>query len=345
MKEYRLNARNGNSRILVGGSLKDPGSWLGQGRNVVVTDPNVRHFHGHLFSGFDCIEIGTGEESKTLETVRSVYDGFLDLEVDRSTFVIGIGGGIVCDVAGYAASTYMRGLSFGFVPTTLLAQVDAAIGGKNGVNLHGFKNIVGTFRQPVFVLCDPDLLPTLPRREFLCGTAEVVKHALIKSAAFFEYLEEHWRAFHDLDRGAVLHAVDQSVQIKTRVVEADAEEAGERRILNFGHTLGHALEREKGISHGEAVSLGMVLAARMSQARGMLSGRDVERIRSVLGRLGLPTDAEINWDGILRDIRKDKKRQGEGIHFVFLGGIGEAKVEMLTYEKLEEHIDDLRQSG
>ena len=345
MKEYHLNVQNGSSRILVGGALKNLSTFLGKGRNVVVTDPNVRRFHGHLFSDYDCVEIGFGEESKVLDTVRSIYDRFLELEVDRSTFVIGIGGGIVCDITGYAASTYMRGLSFGFVPSTLLAQVDAAIGGKNGVNLQGFKNIVGTFRQPRFVLCDPDLLPTLPRREILCGMAEIVKHALIKSASYFEFLEKERLPLQNLDGRAVFHAVDQSVRIKTEVVQADAEEAGERRLLNFGHTLGHALEKQKGLSHGEAVSLGMVLAARISSARGLISFRSVDRILSLLKNLGLPTEASVDWDIMLEDIRKDKKRKGTGIHFVFLREIGRALDEMLSYGEIKEHLDDLRQSG
>lgn len=344
MKEYQLSVRNGRSRILVGGSLKELGKYLAGGRHVVVTDPNVRRLHGHLFSGFDCLEIGIGEENKTLDTVRSIYERFLEMEVDRSTFVIGIGGGIVCDVAGYAASTYMRGLPFGFVPSTLLAQVDAAIGGKNGVNFLGFKNIVGTFRQPRFVLCDPDLLPTLPRREILCGTAEIVKHALIKSASFFEFLEKEWWSLKDLDGPVILQSVDQSVRIKREVVEADVEEAGERRLLNFGHTLGHSLEKQKGLSHGEAVSLGMAMAARISAARGMISFRSVERILSLLRNLGLPTETEADWDCILEDIRKDKKRQRGGIHFIFLREIGRAQDEMLSFSEMKELIDDLRQS-
>jgi len=345
LKEYHLNVQNGSSRILVGGALRNLSTFLDEGRNVVVTDSNVMRFHGHLFSDFDCIEAGIGEENKTLDSVRSIYDRFLELEVDRTTFVIGIGGGIVCDIAGYAASTYMRGLSFGFVPSTLLAQVDAAIGGKNGVNLHGFKNIVGTFRQPRFVLCDLDLLTTLPRREILCGMAEIVKHALIKSMSYFEFLEKERQSLQDLDGRVVFHAVDQSVRIKTEVVQGDAEEAGERRLLNFGHTLGHAIEKQKGLSHGEAVSLGMVFAARISSARGMISSRSVERILSLLKSLNLPTETAVDWDLVLEDIRKDKKRRGAGIYFVLLREIGLAQDEMLSYGEIKEHIDDLRQSG
>jgi len=341
LKEFAIKVNTGTCRILVGESLRDLGRYLPEGKKIVVTDPNVRELYGNMFSDFACIEIGQGEKNKTLKTIEKIYRDFLDLEVDRSSFIIGIGGGIVCDVAGYAASTYMRGLSFGFVPTTLLAQVDASIGGKNGVNFLGFKNIVGTFRQPQFVLCDPAVLPTLPPREIMCGSAEIVKHALIKSAGLFEFLENHWQSLLDLEREAVLRTVNDSVAIKTEVVQADSEEAGERRLLNFGHTLGHALEREEGLSHGEAVSLGMVLATRISASRGMISKKSMVRIVTLLRNMGLPTESSADWKLILANIRKDKKRQGDGIHFVFLSEIGRAEDAVITYEELEKYVKNM----
>lgn len=344
MKEYFLDTNIGSCRIFVGESLKNLKNYLPSGKNIIITDSNVRRLHGHLFSHFDCIEIGIGEKEKTLDTVEKIYRRFLDLDVDRSSFVTGIGGGIVSDVAAFAASTYMRGISFGLVPTTLLAQVDASIGGKTGVNFRRFKNIIGTFRQPSFVLTDPDLLTTLPEREVLCGSAEIVKHAVIKSPDLFNYLEKNGKALIELDKQALFRAVDDSINIKTHIVRADAEEAGERRLLNFGHTFGHALEKEEGISHGEAVSIGMVLAARISVVRGMIPHGVADRIITLLTSLGLPTEPSTDWGRLLLDIRKDKKRQGEGIHFVLLSDIGRAVALKISYEELEKNIDDMRQS-
>lgn len=344
MKEYFLDTNIGSCRIMAGESLKNLENYLPYGKNIVITDANVRRLHGHLFSHLDCIEIGIGEKEKTLETVEKIYRRFLDLEVDRSSFVIGIGGGIVSDVSAFAASTFMRGLSFGLVPTTLLAQVDASIGGKTGVNFRSFKNLIGTFRQPSFVLTDPALLLTLPEREVLCGLAEIVKHAVIKSPSLFDYLERNGKFLFELDRQALFRVVDESIRIKTDIVRTDAIESGERRLLNFGHTFGHALEKEEGISHGEAVSIGMVLAARISAVRGMIPYAVVDRIESLLLSLGLPTEPSTEWNIILSDIRRDKKRQGGDIHFVFLSDLGRAKVMKVSYEDLEKNIDDMRQS-
>ena len=180
----------GDSTLLIGESLQALSRYLPPGKTFIITDANVREAYGRLFPPAEVIEIGTGEGIKNLETVGSVYEALIRCEADRASFILGIGGGIVCDVTGYAASTYLRGLKFGFVASTLLAQVDAAVGGKNGVNFEGYKNLIGVFSQPDFVICDPVLLRTLPRKEVLSGMAEVVKHALIADADLFLYLEE-----------------------------------------------------------------------------------------------------------------------------------------------------------
>jgi len=307
----------------------------------VITDNNVRHFHGDSFSDFEIIEIGTGESIKTLKTVEKIYRRFLDLEMDRNSFVIGIGGGIVLDIAGFAASTFMRGLDFGYVPSTLLAQADASIGGKTGVNLYGYKNIVGVFSQPRFVLCDTDLLKTLPERELLCGISEIIKHALIKSSSLFNFLEKNCSALLSLQQKTVQKAVYDSIMIKSRIVETDTLEKGERKKLNFGHTLGHAIEKVSPTSHGLAVSMGMVMAARMSVARGMLSSEETGRIEKLLLNYGLPVQPPNNSDALLEAIKKDKKRVGKEIEFVFLREIGKAEVIKISYQELEAQIKDL----
>ncbi len=325
----------------MGESIQNLTHYLGSGKKVVITDSNVRRCHGFRFSDYDTIEIEPGEQNKTLETVEKIYAKFLELELDRSSFVIAIGGGIVCDVAGFAASTFMRGIDFGFVPSTLLAQVDASIGGKNGVNFRGYKNLVGVFNQPQFVLCDIDLLYTLPERELACGMAEVVKHAVIRSASLFEFLEQEWADLLSLQKDTVEKVINDSIVIKSWIVQSDALEKGERKKLNFGHTLGHAIEKEGQMSHGEAISIGMVMASKISAARGMLAHQEVDHITSLLKNLKLPTEVSSNKKLILDAVKKDKKRQGKDIHFVLLSEIGKAEVTPMTYTELEGYIHDL----
>jgi len=339
--QHEVHAANGKSTVLIGESLKNLKKYLNKKNNVVITDNNVRHFHGDSFSDFEIIEIGTGESIKTLNTVEEIYKRFLDLEMDRNSFVIGIGGGIVLDIAGFAASTFMRGLDFGYVPSTLLAQADAGIGGKTGVNLYGYKNIVGVFSQPRFVLCDTDLLKTLPEQELLCGISEVIKHALIKSSSLFDFLERNCSSLLSLQQKTVQKAVYDSIMIKSRIVETDTLEKGERKKLNFGHTLGHAIEKVSPTPHGLAVSMGMVMATRMSVARGMLSSEEAGRIEKLLLNYGLPVQLPNNSDALLEAIKKDKKRVGKEIDFVFLQEIEKAEVIKISYQELETQIKDL----
>ncbi|MCP4664736.1 MAG: 3-dehydroquinate synthase, partial [Deltaproteobacteria bacterium] len=235
---------------------------------------------------------------------------------------------------GFVASVYMRGVRFGFVSTTLLSQVDASVGGKNGVNFRGYKNMVGVFSQPEFVICDTDLLGTLPEREIRCGLAEVVKHAAIADPDLFSYLEKNAEKALLLDAGVIEKLVYASVVIKSSVVNRDEREKGERMKLNFGHTLGHAIERVAGVPHGEAVSVGMAAAAELSKKRGYLSDEDAERIEALLRQLKLPTRLELDGDRVLDALKKDKKRKGDSIHFVFLHGIGNAVVEDVSISEL-----------
>jgi 3-dehydroquinate synthase len=245
-------------------------------------------------------------------------------------------------MVGFVASTYMRGLRFGFVASTLLAQVDAAVGGKNGVNFGGFKNIVGVFNQPDFVICDLELLQTLPPEEIACGLAEIVKHAAIADAAMFAFLEESHRSLRTLEPTVVEKLVHASLSLKAGIVDRDERETGPRRVLNFGHTIGHALEALTGRSHGEAVSIGMAAAARISEGRGRLAEQECRRLVRLLERLQLPTGTNAAADDVVRFVRGDKKRRGEALHFVLLQAIGEATVESLSLAELE---DDIRRTG
>ncbi|HLP47337.1 MAG TPA: 3-dehydroquinate synthase [Candidatus Kapabacteria bacterium] len=341
MKTIEIHGQTGGSKIVIGESLENLEKYTTGTKRVIVTDENLDRLYRHQFPPWAVIEIGTGEKIKTLETVVYIFKKLLELEIDRSCFIVGIGGGIVCDITGFVASTYMRGLPFGFVSTSLLSQVDASAGGKNGVNFDGYKNMIGVFNQPLFVICDPGMLKTLPHKELLSGFAEIVKHAAIGSAELFIFLEKNFSKALALDGETLEKLVYDSVTIKAKVVDKDEKEKGERRILNFGHTLGHALEKTSGLSHGEAVSVGMVFAAELSVIRKGLSKVAAERIRGLLSQIGLPTVLPVDKEKIVDALKRDKKREGDGIHFILLEAIGHAVSEVIPFEELEMVIHDL----
>jgi 3-dehydroquinate synthase len=336
MKILTLHGQSADSRIIINETLDNLEQYVPPKRTVIITDPNVSRYYRSRFPAWDVVETGTGEENKTLDAVRHLYHRLVELEVDRSCFIVGIGGGIVCDITGFVASTYLRGLPFGFVSTTLLSQVDASVGGKNGVNFQRYKNMIGVFNQPDFVLCDPAMLHTLPRRELLCGFAEVVKHAVIGDRDCFDFLTERYQAALALDSEVIERILYDSLRVKSAIVQRDEKEKGERRKLNFGHTYGHALEKTLGIPHGEAVSIGMVVAALLSVRRQLLTREEAEQVKTLLEHLHLPTQIAVDRDKIRDAFKKDKKREGEHIHFVLLKRIGEAVVEEIALRELEE---------
>lgn len=338
MRTLTIEGSSGISTLLVGEKLQQLMAYVDTKNMVIITDDNVWNFYGKDFPTDKVIKIGTGEDIKTLDTVRYIYTELLNLKADRSTFLVGIGGGIVCDITGFVASTYMRGLQFGFVATTLLAQVDASVGGKNGVNFEGFKNMVGVFNQPEFVICDTDLLKTLPERDVSSGFGEIIKHAVIADESMFFYLENYCDKAMDLDPSVIEKLVYDSIVIKSSVVNRDEKEKGERRKLNFGHTFGHAIEKTTGIPHGEAVSIGMVIAASLSVERTGLSPENVDRISSLISTYKLPTQFEGDREKIFSALEQDKKREGEGLHFVLLEDIGKAIVEEIPIKTLISQV-------
>jgi len=340
MKIHKIHGSTGVSTILVGEEIQNLKKYMPAENVVIVTDTNVRHFYQKDFPHYDVITIATGEKIKNLDTVRYIYEKLIELEADRSTFMVGIGGGIVCDITGFVASTFLRGIRFGFVSSTLLSQVDASVGGKNGVNFQGYKNMVGVFSQPEFVMCDLNLLNTLPEKEILCGLAEIVKHAVIEGVDLFKYLEEHYQKALALDVGVIEKLVYDSVVIKSAIVNRDEKEKGERRKLNFGHTFGHAIEKTIGVPHGEAVSAGMVIASELSVKRGYLLAKIAERIKILLQKLKLPTSLQADRKTVLDALRKDKKRRGDHINFVLLEDIGKPFVDQISIKELESVIHD-----
>ena len=342
MKTIRIHGSTGDSTILVGEVLESLGKYAPLEKTVVITDTNVRRHYQKDFPPCEVIEIKSSEKIKSLETVKEIYQRLTEIEADRSSFIVAIGGGVVCDIAGFVASTYMRGVRFGFVSTTLLSQVDASVGGKNGVNLGGYKNMVGVFNQPEFVICDLNLLKTLPEKDLLSGFAEIVKHAVIEDPELFSYLEENYERGLSLDTKVINRLVYDSIVIKSSIVNRDEKETGERRKLNFGHTFGHAIEKTIGVSHGEAVSAGMVIALKLSMRRGYLSMEETEKIEGLLQKMKLPIRLPFDSGGVLDALRKDKKRNGNIINFVLLRAIGHAVVEKMSIQELETAISDLK---
>ncbi|HZK08672.1 MAG TPA: 3-dehydroquinate synthase [Bacteroidales bacterium] len=307
-------------------------------QSVIITQQVIQQHYGQHWQGLPVILIGDGEQHKTLLTMHDIYQQLIDLDIDRSGMLVGVGGGIVCDIAGFAAATYLRGVACAFVPTTLLAQADASIGGKNGINFQGFKNMVGTFYQPRFILSDPATLQTLPPYELANGLAEVVKHALIADAAYFDFIEDNFREILNLDKDAIRHITLRSYQIKSDVVLRDEKEQNLRRILNFGHTYGHAIEKVAGISHGHAVSIGMAAALRLSLKHTSLSQNQYERIIRLLQNLNLPISTSADARQIVDALTADKKREGGEVHFVLLENIGQAVIKKIAVTELQNFM-------
>lgn len=339
MKVVNIKSQAHESVIMIGENLDNLGKYIPVERPIIITDTNVRQCWGKYFPPGDVITIGTGEKIKTFDTVRYIYEQLLKLEADRSSFIIGIGGGIVCDIAGFVASTYMRGVRFGFVSSTLLSQVDASVGGKNGFNFGGYKNIVGVFNQPEFVICDLNLLKTVPQKEILSGLAEIIKHGAIADKSLFIFLEENRDQALALDLAVIEKLVYDSVVIKSEIVNQDEKEKGQRRKLNFGHTFGHAIEKTTKVRHGEAVSAGMVLASELAVKKAALAEKDSNRIADLLGKYGLPVRLEYDCHAVLETLKMDKKREGDRIYFVLLSEIGNAYVEVIAIKELEALIN------
>ena len=337
----KLETETGSSEFFIGSSLDSLSSHCRSRKIVLIVDSNVLSLYGERLKGFEIIDIGHGERVKNLKTIDKIYERFLELEVDKSHMVVGVGGGVTCDIAGFAASTYMRGIPFSFVPTTLLAQVDASIGGKNGVNLKGYKNLIGTIRQPEFCLIDLNFLKTLPRTEFISGLAEIVKSAAISDAPFFHHLEENYGPILSMEEIEVERAVRSAISIKISIVNLDEMEKWERMKLNFGHTIGHAIEKVARIPHGTAVSLGMVTAAKLSVERGLLPHSEMHRLTVLLQNMGLPSEMEVDRSMVMDAITKDKKKRGDRINMILLQGIGNAVIVPVEKEELWNGIDEV----
>ena len=326
----------GGSRVYVGSAVPLLQQLLPSKRVVVISDSNIDRTHNELIAPFDHILIGQGEQAKSLTTLEGVYRQLIEIGADRECFILGIGGGIVTDIAGFVGATYMRGVEFGFVTTTLLGAVDASVGGKNGVNVGGYKNMVGTFMQPKFVVCDPSLLTTLPKREFRAGLAEVIKTAILGEKELFEILERS--SFDDIRKNLALleEIVTRCIKVKASVVAKDEHEGGYRRILNLGHTIAHAIEKCcSKYNHGEAVAIGLHHITRSALAQKMIAESDANRIFSLLEQFGYDTTLPVEHKELLKAIGGDKKRSGDALHLIFPTAIGSVEDRLVPLSELD----------
>ncbi len=338
MEEIKVFGKTGASKIILDDSLNRLPYLIPKTPVFVITDDHVKVHWSKFFPNAPVFVMQAGESSKTIDAAIEICRWLTTQGADRSSFILGFGGGVVCDMTGFVASIYMRGINFGYVPTSLLAQIDAAIGGKTGVNLDGYKNMIGTFRQPAFVLIDPRTLNTLPDIEFRNGLAEAVKHCLIADRDMFFEMMQHAESILKRDRDLVKKLIKHSVQVKANIVNLDEQETGERRKLNLGHTWGHAVEKVLKIPHGQAVSVGLVFAANLSEQKGLLKKNERVEIIKLLKSLELPTKTPSQEKTIYESIIKDKKKEGDTIHFVFMKGIGQAEVIPIPVTELTSGI-------
>ncbi len=339
--------------VLLGGlHNKIPGGV--QGKKVfIVTDENVALYADLVKAGLsaagagwcDVLVLPFGEKTKSYEKLMEIHDWMLANNIHRNSLVVAVGGGVIGDLAGFAASTILRGVPFVQVPTTLLSQVDSSVGGKTGINTKHGKNLVGAFYQPISVVIDIDSLKTLPEREVLAGYAEVVKYGLIADKAFFEWLDVNGQDVVELQSDAVSHAIEVSCKAKAKVVEEDEKEGGRRALLNLGHTFGHALEAAAGydgsLLHGEGVSIGTVMAFDLSVRMGLCPESDLKRVRTHFEDIGLPVDArniKATPDELIATMRKDKKALDDSMVFIVVNHIGSAFVSKDVPEELVREV-------
>lgn len=306
---------------------------------IVLVDEQVFNQHAKKFKGWKTILLKSGEQYKKQSTVDAIIKQLIELGADRKTTLIGVGGGVATDMTGYIASIFMRGIKFGFIPTTILGMVDASIGGKNGIDVGVYKNMVGTINQPSFILHDLAFLNTLPEIEWQNGFAEIIKHACIKDAAMFKELEANSLKKYQSKKALLQDLIQRNALIKTNVVIKDEFETGDRKLLNFGHTFGHAIENSYKLSHGYAVAVGMVMACMISEAYQHF--KDTNRVVELIRKYGLPVHQSYNAKKVIDVMKADKKKVKDVINYVLLQKIGKAVVEPIALNEVENIIKQL----
>ena len=337
--EYKFSQKNVNCYFDADFSLIK--ELTGNATLVLVTDENLYQHYQDRFIAYPVIKIPAGEAHKIQATVDFVVEELLKLGADKNILLIAVGGGVVTDIAGYVAAIYMRGIKLVLVPTSILAMVDAAIGGKNGIDVGIYKNIVGTIRQPEFIFYDYSFLDTLPVLEWINGFAEIIKHACIRDAAMFSILQKNSLHGYQADKTLIAGLIERNVAIKSIIVTEDEFETGDRKLLNFGHSIGHAIENLHGIPHGHAVSIGMVAACNLSEKITDLHFDDGVKIIKLLSQYHLPVDVETDHSKVFEILKMDKKRTGDGINFILLEKIGKAQITFIGLAQPENHFKEI----
>ncbi|MCK4543460.1 MAG: 3-dehydroquinate synthase [Spirochaetales bacterium] len=340
-----MKTSTGTSNILFERVRPALAECVNRDKTIIITDENLFKYYSPLMEGFPVITIGTGEGVKNLNTAEQIYRQLLEFQIDRSFTLLGFGGGVITDITGFVGSTFLRGVDFGYVSTTLLSQVDASIGGKTGLNLDGCKNIIGTFHQPRFVICDVTLLSTLTEEEYRNGFSEMVKHGIIAGEACLRQIEEERERLLARDPAVLEEIVSGSVEIKWAIVTQDERESGLRRVLNLGHTIGHAVESVLKVPHGAAVSLGIAAELELAKELSAFPEEGIRRIRALLADLGLPvelTALQKKGDTLTRlkeALVKDKKRYGEEVLCPLPDRIGNVEILSVPMKVLTDHLD------
>ncbi len=301
---------------------------------IFITDENIFRAHSDKFKGWQTIIIKAGEAFKNQQAVDAVIAQLINLHADRQRFIVGIGGGVVTDIAGYVASIYMRGIKFAFVPTSILAMVDAGIGGKNGIDVGVYKNIIGTINHPEFLIYDYSFLKTLPNAEWVNGFAEIIKHACIKDKGMFHFLEKNSLLKFQSSEKDIAAIIKKNVDIKYNVVSQDEKETGERKLLNFGHTIGHAIENTSHLAHGHAVSIGIVAACKISEEINNFNKAETKKVIDLLTQYKLPVSFSFDKKKTWETLQLDKKKSGSNMSFIVLNSIGKASVKLMPLDDL-----------
>lgn len=333
MEEHIVNWKYNTTHLYFDAKAEDCEQYFKNKQVILITDQNVFHSNPSFFSIFPHIVIPAGELSKNFDIVQSIIGKLLEKEIDKTWCLVGVGGGVVLDITGFVAGIYKRGMSFGLIPTSLLAMVDASIGGKNGISFGEIKNCIGLIRQPEFILFYYNFLKTLPHEEWINGFAEVIKHACIADADLFKWLQQH--NINDIKNNSekIRKLIKWNVLLKLGVVERDETELGNRKILNFGHTLGHAIENVYKLPHGHAVAIGMVAAIEISQRITGFS--QVEEVENLIKRYELPLRYAFEKTRTLQNILQDKKRSDDMIQYILLNKIGEAQIFPICFSDLK----------
>jgi 3-dehydroquinate synthase len=332
-KEYDFSSRK--VRVYFEANFSKIAELTDRKNTILITDENIFARQSARFEGWKTIVIKAGEQFKNQRSVDAIIDQLIEMNADRQTFIIGVGGGVVTDIAGYAASIYMRGIRFAFVPTSILGMVDASVGGKNGVDVGVYKNLVGTINNPEFLLFDYSFLETLPVEEWINGFAEIIKHACIKDEIMFDNLEEKTLEDFQSSKEDIARLIRENVDIKYNVVAGDERETGERKLLNFGHTIGHAIENTAKLPHGSAVSIGMVAACIISEKINRFSKDETEKIKQLIARYRLPISFDFDKQKTWNILLHDKKKSGSDISFVVLDKIGKASVKKISLDDFQ----------